>query len=740
MISASKNSEIYQDIPTWDNGTWTKTSFSSREEFCLFLESDYFKEPGEYAFDKTAFLFNEKGRFFKENDYYCEHLEGSLDFEDWWDFEKLKCRKGVFFINGENKWYLPRDYYMWINYLPIMHKVTKKLQFPTVYDTQLHVALYECIGELKYKHGVILKKRQFGSSFLHVAKLVNYLWFEQGAVLKIGASLDIYLTGVNGSWKMAETYRSFLNQHTAWYRPMNPGSVGSWEQKLEVNENGKTYYVGTKGTLQSISFQQSDTAGVGGLTSIFFYEEAGIAKSMDKTYEFLRPAMEDGDITTGYFIASGSVGDLKQCKPLKTFMYKPAENGFYAVRNRWVNEKRTVLYTGLFIPEQYSMPPYIDEFGNSLVDEALESLFKKREEWKRDLDSEIYQLRVSQHPIYMDEAFASREDSIFPLALVDGHVLDIEDGEYGYELVELDRGIDGKITGKPTMKPPIKDFPVDKKTEDKTGSIVVWERPMEKPEWGTYYASVDPVAVGKTNSSVSLCSIYVYKNPIEVTKYEDGKYKTYIEGDKIVASWCGRFDDINKTHERLEMIIEWYNAWTLVENNVSLFIIHMITVKKQKYLVPKNQIVFLKELSSNEQVFAEYGWKNTGSIFQKNMLPYLIEYLKEVIYEEFDELGAPIKSTYGITRIPDIMAMEEIKAYQPGLNVDRLIALAALITFVKLQHANKGNKKRFETEDVEYLENSDKIYKLKSTPFKNLGRSSSNIKSNNQRSPFRRLK
>ena len=26
-------SEIYQDIPCWDNGTWTTISFESREEF-----------------------------------------------------------------------------------------------------------------------------------------------------------------------------------------------------------------------------------------------------------------------------------------------------------------------------------------------------------------------------------------------------------------------------------------------------------------------------------------------------------------------------------------------------------------------------------------------------------------------------------------------------------------------------------------------------------------------------------
>ena len=52
-----------------------------------------------------------------------------------------------------------------------------------------------------------------------------------------------------------------------------------------------------------------------------------------------------------------------------------------------------------------------------------------------------------------------------------------------------------------------------------------------------------------------------------------------------------------------EAQIKWYNAWTVIENNISLFIQYMISRKKQKYLVPKSQIMFLKDLGSNTNVF-----------------------------------------------------------------------------------------------------------------------------------------
>ena len=375
---------------------------------------------------------------------------------------------------------------------------------------------------------------------------------------------------------------------------------------------------------------------------------------MDKTYEFMRPAFESGDITTGLFCAAGSVGDLEQCEPLKKFMYAPEANDFYSVRNKWVDAKGTVAYTGMFIPEQWSMPPYIDEFGNSLIDKALEACEQNRIKWKKNLDPEIYQLRVSQHPINMEEAFAYRGESIFPLQVVKEQKRAIEEGEHPFKTYKLSFSNTGEVVAELTKKAPITEFPIPKNAEDKTGSIVVWEEPDEEKEFcTTYYASVDPVGEGKTVTSESLCSIYVYKNPVLVQRVVNGQVETFVEGDKIVAAWCGRYDDINKTHETLELIIEWYQAWTLVENNVGLFIQYMQFKRKQKYLVPATQMVLSKEIQASKTQFQTYGWRNVSTIFKSTMLSYLIEFMKAELDQEKDDSGKVYKTTYGISRIPD---------------------------------------------------------------------------------------
>ena len=729
---------MYKSVPTYKDGEWIKTDFDSQEEFREFLIR-LFKEPGEYEFDETSLLFNEQAQFFEENNFYCNHPFRSKDYIRYWEDEKDKCREGVIYHGKKNMWYITRDYYMWLNFLPIFDKEEKKYGFAKVRDAQYHMALYEILAELHHRHSAILKKRQIASSYFHMAKILNQYWFEEGSICKIGASLKDYIND-KGSWKFLDEYKSFLNEHTAWYRPSNPEKVLLWQQQIEVKVGNRKTSRGLKSKIQGASFEKNATTGVGGPCTYFFHEEAGIAPKMGETYEYLRPAMSSGMLTTGMFIAAGSVGDLEQCNPLKDMILSPEANDIYAVSTNLLDDKGTIGLAGLFIPEQWSMVPHIDKYGNSLIEESLKAIKLERAQWQKDLTPEQYQLRISQKPTNIAEAFAYRKASIFPQSLISHQIRRIEEKAYPYEFIKLERDEQG-ITATTTNKLPISEFPLSKKSKDKTGSLVVWERPVKDPQFGTYYASIDPVSEGKTTTSDSLCSIFVYKNPVEVTRQVGGQTEHFIEKDKIVASWCGRYDDINQTHEQLEMIIEWYKAWTVVENNISLFIQHMIAKKKQKYLVPKQQILFLKDLGSNRTVYQEYGWKNTGTLFKSHLISYAIEFLREQIDEETDDNGEVLTLTYGVERIPDKMLLKEMLAYFPGLNVDRLVAFSALIAFAKVQQSNRGYAKRVENDDANNLEKSQNLYKLKYSPFRNVGRKNRTIAGKKfKKSPYKNFK
>jgi hypothetical protein len=732
---------MYIEIPTYDvvKGEWSQTQFETRELYVEFLWS-IFKEPGKYEFDETSLLFNKEARLFNKHKVFTTAPYRSKDYIAYWDDQKEKCRKGVIFKGKKNTWFLARDYYMWINFLPIYNKEVARFTFADIRDAQYHMALYEELAKHSYKHAAILKKRQIASSYFHAGKMINMFYFEEGSVSKMAGSLKDYINE-KGTWRFLEEYRNFLNTHTAWYRPCNPDKVLNWEQRIEVNQGGKKRDVGLKSVIFGLALEKDPTNGVGGPCTLFYHEEAGIAPKMNMTVEYLLPAMKSGMTYTGMFVAAGSVGDLEQCEPLKEMIMNPVAKDVLAVETNLVNAEGEIAECGLFIPEQWSMLPCIDEYGNSQVDRALEMILEERLEWKKNLKPEDYQLRISQKPINIEEAFAYRKVSKFPLHLLTKQIRRIEDGEYFREFVDLSRDESGKIVAKDSRKLPISDFPISPKTVDKEGVVVVYERPSKDPAFGTYYASIDPVSEGKTTTSDSLCSIFVYKTAQEVTKHKaDGSIEQHIERDKIVAAWCGRYDDLNKTHERLEMIIEWYNAWTIVENNISLFIQYMISRRKQRYLVPKNQILFLKELSSNTNVYQEYGWRNVGTLFKTNLISYAIQFLEEEMDVETMADGTIVKTSFGIERIPDIMLLREMAAYREGLNVDRLVAFCALVAFAKVQESNRGYSKRVEREEGN-LDKSNKNAKLRVSPFRHFGNENSSTSAlRKPRNPFKNIR
>ena len=127
-------------------------------------------------------------------------------------------------------------------------------------------------------------------------------------------------------------------------------------------------------------------------------------------------------------------------------------------------------------------------------------------------------------------------------------------------------------------------------------------------------------------------------------------------------------------------------------------------------------------------------------MFKQHLISYAIEFLSEEIDVELNEDGTTKNITYGIEKIPDIMLMKEMTAYHPGVNVDRLVSFAALVSFAKIQQSNRGYKKIREDLNDKNLDKSQNLFKLKSSPFRNIGRKRSNKSNFRKRNPFKNIK
>ena len=116
---------MYKTVPTYQNNEWSITEFEEKEDFVKYLTT-LFKEPGQYNFDEVALLFNEQANIFNSQGFYCDKPFRSKDFSTYWEDQKKKCRDGVIFKSNKNTFYVTRDYYMWLNFLPIFDKEEKK--------------------------------------------------------------------------------------------------------------------------------------------------------------------------------------------------------------------------------------------------------------------------------------------------------------------------------------------------------------------------------------------------------------------------------------------------------------------------------------------------------------------------------------------------------------------------------------------------------------------------------------
>lgn len=665
---------MYISIPTYSSkeDKWSYTDFETRDEFKAFVWTK-FKQPGKLNLRNT-WTWRQQAAKYEKDGYYCNSPYNSKDFREFWNQEKEKCTKGVII----DEFYLTRYYYFWINFLPINDKKVNKLQFPQIWDSQYYFFIYEYLCELEYRYSVVVKKRQWGSTFQHLAILINDVWFEQGFINKVGAFDEEYL---KADWSMLEEYRTFLNTNTAWYRQFNPDKALNWQQRWEVKKAGRKGYVGNSSILKGINFKISPTKGVGGKNNKFYYEEAGITKTMNKTFQYIDPALKLGALTTGIFMAGGSVGELDQCEDLKKMATNPRGYNILPIENDF-EESTELTEICFFVPEYWSMPPYIDDDGNSLIEDAKKWCVEERLKTKINMSPENYRMYVSQHPFNLSEAFAWRSESVFPQAkILRQQEKVISERLYG-TAVELDYTADNKVLERLSNLVPIIKFPLGDK-DSKEGCINVWEFPMPNPKNLTYFAGVDPVQTDKTTTSPSLFSIYIFKNLVERTFMEDGVQKIKLDGYKPVACYTGRHDDMKVQHEIAEKLIVWYNALTAVESNVPTFINHMQQRGLQKHLATKDNLAFVSELNTNKTVYSPWGFKMNNQI-----KTYFIDLVNEYLNEELDIIRMKgkddiVKRVWGVERIEDMGLLEELRQYHDKLNTDRFVAFASGLALMK---------------------------------------------------------
>ncbi len=741
----------YIDCQTYniDTKQWSITPFESKKEYLAFINS-HIKYPAEYdIMHSSDGIWNEQAVYFDSNNQsYPRYTNGSMDFKKFWEREKEKCRfDGCLIYKSDKKnleFAVPCLYYWYLNYTPIYDKEKKALTFAEIWDSDLHFFLCCLSAIVNGEHIALLKKRQWGSSLKFTSMLLNAIWFGNNAKVKMFAYSG---THVENSWVFLEGYRDHLNKYAGWNRGFDPNKFLDWQVRRKRNDGT---YVGNMSILKGLSTEKDPSKPVGGGITMMFGEEAGINPNLDKTHSYAQPAVSLGSITTGFLAYAGSVGELDKCEPLKKYMLSPSAYGFKGFENRCEGDEEFGSEVGFFAPEWWNYKyedkelgervNCYDKWGNSNKEKAIEMIMIERKK-QEERDPESYRYFVSQRPLNITEAFSHRKESIFPQALLSRQEYRIDRGDYPYKLYDIERSGESKPVFIKAVYPEIERFPYSpRKNEVAFGAIKVWEEP--KPELvskrGNYLAAVDPIMTDKTTTSESLFSIIIYKNLTEIKYTEGDEDKTRLEGDYIVASYIGRKSDVNKTNELAELLIEMYNAFTVVETDVDNFVRHMISKNKQGYLVTKEDLPFLKGMEVTQNSHQEYGVKTNTSMWTL-YINKILEYIKEELGAEYKSDGTELRKIYGVERIRDKRLVKELKEFttEKG-NYDQTVTLGLVLALAKSRQANGLVAKVDERKDIKVDKN---LYKVERSLFKNLNRDNSNssiYKTN--RSAFKNLK
>jgi hypothetical protein len=375
-------------------------------------------------------------------------------------------------------------------------------------------------------------------------------------------------------------------------------------------------------------------------------------------------------------ILTGTGGDMKKFMDAKSLMFD-VDNYNFLTYNNEDDSKRV---HGLFISNKYRMEAkeastlgdYLnspknsdlynvnmqvsnEEKANQITNDNLERL-KKAGDRIAFLKEKMY------YPQKVDDIFLNEDTNIFDIEAAKRQKirLQLQDKTGTPVILHSD---EGRIYHEFTDKLPITNFPL-KPTDLKDAPVIIYEFPIDNPPYGLYVAGVDPYRQGQAKYSTSLGSVYIYKRMHDITgeKYQD----------MFVASYCARPDKKETWEEQSRLLIKYYNARTLCENDDISFIEYMKSKGDAHYL--EKQPAWLQEVIPNTTVKREYGIHRSARKIIDYLHTCLKKYSEEAIYVEKDDDGNIIKEVIGFSKILDPMLLEEMIQYNDEGNFDRIIA------------------------------------------------------------------
>lgn len=430
---------------------------------------------------------------------------------------------------------------------------------------------------------------------------------------------------------------------------------------------------------------------------------------------------------THTYIANGIIthntgGNVEKSQDAQKIMNSPDEYGFI-IMNYDILNKRVIKPTwricksGCFVPAQMShayekkettLDKYlgvenapglkkikikVSDFDKNtgIIKSRLDELVKK--------DRALYVQERMAFPLSIDDCFLNTNVNRFPVEDALKHKSRLlEEGRPG-KTVDIYQ-IDGMKMGYNFSDKQLADYPFQGGNID--SPVVIYEDPPE--EGGvfdyTYVSSLDPYKSDKADTD-SVGSFYVLKRYVKIN--DPFAYC-------IVASYASRPPSSDDFCRNCEILQEAYGAKCLMENADRMYEFYLTRRNKQLMLLEDGERLAGKIIRAGARQNNKLGLAPTVPN-QRMLFNTVIQYCWEDVVVGYDDDGNEITQK-GIYRIPDIELLDEIIAFGPGTNTDRIISFGHALLLAKYYDdmgympestTQKENQKKREHKKIEQV-------------------------------------
>lgn len=435
-----------------------------------------------------------------------------------------------------------------------------------------------------------------------------------------------------------------------------------------------------------------------------------------------RPAHMMHGRMRGVCLMAGTGGNVEKSQDAQKIMNSPDEYGFI-IMNYDILNKRVIKPTwricksGCFVPAQMShayekkettLDKYlgvenapglkkikikVSDFDKNtgIIKSRLDELVKK--------DRALYVQERMAFPLSIDDCFLNTNVNRFPVEDALKHKSRLlEEGRPG-KTVDIYQ-IDGMKMGYNFSDKQLADYPFQGGNID--SPVVIYEDPPE--EGGvfdyTYVSSLDPYKSDKADTD-SVGSFYVLKRYVKIN--DPFAYC-------IVASYASRPPSSDDFCRNCEILQEAYGAKCLMENADRMYEFYLTRRNKQLMLLEDGERLAGKIIRAGARQNNKLGLAPTVPN-QRMLFNTVIQYCWEDVVVGYDDDGNEITQK-GIYRIPDIELLDEIIAFGPGTNTDRIIAFGHALLLAKYYDdmgympestTQKENQKKRERRKIEQV-------------------------------------